>query len=96
MMSSTKDQAEQQAELYRIFSNATRLQILWALAEGELSVSELAEAAETSLQNTSQHLHLMLDRGLLTSRREGQTIYYRIADWDAIQACLFGTERLNK
>jgi DNA-binding transcriptional ArsR family regulator len=38
----------------------------------------------------------MLDRGLLTSRREGQTIYYRIADWDAIQACLFGTERLNK
>ena len=91
-MSSTKDQAEQQAELYRIFSNATRLQILWALAEGELSVGELAEAAETSLQNTSQHLHLMLDRGLLTSRREGQTIYYRIADWDAIRACLFGVE----
>jgi len=54
--------------------------ILWVLAKGEKSVGEIAAAVEASLQNTSQHLRLMKDRGILTGRREGQTIYYRIAD----------------
>jgi DNA-binding transcriptional ArsR family regulator len=88
MNSDLKELAIQQAELYRVFSNATRLQILWALEEGELSVGEIAAVAETSLQNISQHLHLMLDKGLLTSRREAQTIYYRIADNETVQRCL--------
>ncbi len=86
--SDLKELAIQQAELHRVFSNATRLQILWALEEGELSVGEIAAVAEASLQNTSQHLHLMLDKGLLSARREAQTIYYRIADDEAIQRCL--------
>lgn len=80
MKAQIKRLAEQQADIYKVFSNATRLRILLALAEQELSVGEIAAAAETSLQNTSQHLHLMYDKGILTSRRESQTIYYRIAD----------------
>jgi DNA-binding transcriptional ArsR family regulator len=78
MKTELKNLASQQADLYRVLSNATRLRILWTLADQELSVGEIAAAAETSLQNTSQHLHLMQDKGILTSRREAQTIYYRI------------------
>jgi DNA-binding transcriptional ArsR family regulator len=83
-----KDLAEQQADIYRVFGNATRLRILWSLADQELSVGEIAAAAETSLQNTSQHLRLMQDKGILTSRRESQTIYYRIADIEMMRRYL--------
>lgn len=80
-----RELARNQADLFRVFSNATRLRILWTLADQELSVSEIAAAAGTSLQNTSQHLHLMQDRGFLTSRREAQTIYYSIVDDEVIK-----------
>jgi len=40
-----------------------------------------------SLQNTSQHLHLMKNKGILTSRREGQTIYYRIVENELMKDC---------
>ena len=72
--------AETQARLYQVLTNPRRLLILLALAEREMSVGEIAAVAGTSLQNTSQHLHLMKDRGLIESRRDGQTIYYSVAD----------------
>jgi ArsR family transcriptional regulator, virulence genes transcriptional regulator len=72
--------AETQSQLYQVLTNPRRLLILRALAEREMSVGELATLAGTSLQNTSQHLRLMKDRDILTCRREGQTIYYRVAD----------------
>ncbi|MEJ2596904.1 MAG: metalloregulator ArsR/SmtB family transcription factor [Anaerolineales bacterium] len=85
MNTKLKAYAAQQADFYRVFSSPTRLRILWALVDQELSVGEIASAAETSLQNTSQHLHLMQDKGILTSRRESQTIYYRIADNETVK-----------
>ena len=88
MNAKVKHLAEQQADIYRVFGNATRLRILWSLADQELSVGEIAAAAETSLQNTSQHLRLMQDKGILTSRRESQTIYYRIADIEMMRRYL--------
>ena len=88
MKTDLKNLAIQQADLYRVLSNATRLRILWTLADQELSVGEIAAAAETSLQNTSQHLHLMQDKGILISRREAQTIYYRIADDERVRRYL--------
>ena len=72
--------AETQARLFQVFTNPRRVLILWALDEQEMSVGEIAKAVEASLQNTSQHLRLMRDRSILTCRREGQTIYYRVAD----------------
>ena len=72
------ESAQNQAALCGVFGNPSRVLILWALNEHELSVSDIASAIECSLQNTSQHLHLMKDKGILTSRREGNTIYYRV------------------
>lgn len=77
------------AQLHRILGSPTRLRILRNLLGKELSVGSLAAAAHLSPQNTSQHLRLMQDKGFLTSRREGQNIFYRIADEAAMRRCLF-------
>ena len=79
--------AERQAAVCSIFANAKRLMILWSLAEQEKSVSEIALAVEASLQSTSQHLHLMKNMGILDSRRDGQTIYYRIVRNEIMERC---------
>jgi DNA-binding transcriptional ArsR family regulator len=72
--------AERQAALCSIFSNPKRVLILWSLVEKEKAVTAIAQAIDSSLQNTSQHLGLMKGAGILESRRDGQTIYYHIAD----------------
>jgi ArsR family transcriptional regulator, virulence genes transcriptional regulator len=81
-----REHAERQAKLCRIFGNASRILILWSLAEGELPVNEIAGEVGTSLQNISQHLALLKKYGIVVARREGQTIYYRIADKEWIHA----------
>jgi DNA-binding transcriptional ArsR family regulator len=80
--------AEGQARFCSLFSNARRIQILWALAEGELSVGAIANAVGSSLQNVSQHLSRMKDFNLVSSRREGQTIYYWIEKEALMMRCL--------
>jgi DNA-binding transcriptional ArsR family regulator len=72
----TIEQARRQADQCRVFGSTRRILILWALIDHPLSVGEVAEAIDSSLQNTSQHLRLMKDKGILTSRREGSTVYY--------------------
>jgi DNA-binding transcriptional ArsR family regulator len=72
------ERARERAQVCSVFGNPSRVLILWALGERELSVGDISSAIECSLQSTSQHLHLMKDRGILTSRRDGHTIYYRV------------------
>ena len=79
--------AESQAAVCGVFANPKRILILWTLAGQEKSVSEIASTVGTSLQSTSQHLRLMRERGILDSRREGQTIYYFIAKNEATEKC---------
>ena len=82
-----EEQARRQASLCRIFSNAKRVLILWALAEERLSVSEIASAIGVSLQNASQHLRLMKSAGIVASQREGKTITYRLAENSIAERC---------
>jgi DNA-binding transcriptional ArsR family regulator len=79
--------ARQQAEICKVFGNANRVMILWVLGNQEMSVGNIAESIDTSLQNASQHLRLMKDRGILTSRRKGHTIYYRVAGNKLMEGC---------
>jgi ArsR family transcriptional regulator len=74
----TIELAKNQAEMCRVFGSANRVLILWALGGQEMSVSAIAEMIDASLQNTSQHLRLMKDKNILSSRRVGNTIYYRV------------------
>jgi DNA-binding transcriptional ArsR family regulator len=79
--------AERQAAICSVFANSRRVLILWTVAESEKSVTEIAEAIGASLQNTSQHLHLMKEIGILSSRREAQTIYYGLAQTEIAANC---------
>jgi DNA-binding transcriptional ArsR family regulator len=80
--------AQRQAALYKVFSSAQRVLIVWLLAEKERTVSEVAAALGASLPSTSQHLHLMELNDILESRREKQNIYYRLAENDLLKSCL--------
>ena len=80
-------EAQEQAEFCGILGNAHRIQIVWALGKHELTVSEISEEIDTSMQNTSQHLRLMKNKGVLLSRRDGREIYYRIADTKFSRTC---------
>lgn len=76
-----KASAGEAAALLRALGNDRRLLVLCTLiAQGERSAGELAEAAELSPSALSQHLARMREEGLVDSRREAQTVYYRIAD----------------
>ena len=82
-----KELAEKQAELCRLFGNASRILILWSLFDRELPVGEIADEVGTSLQNISQHLSLLKEHGIVCARRDGQTIYYRISDDEWVRDC---------
>jgi ArsR family transcriptional regulator len=79
--------AQEQADFCGILGNAHRIQIIRALGDRELTVSEIAEEIAASMQNTSQHLRLMKNKGVLQSRRDGREIYYRIADTKFTRIC---------
>ena len=61
------------ADFFTLFGSGTRLQIFCALHGGRKTVSELAEHVGVSLQNVSQHLRLMREKGAVTRRRKGST-----------------------
>jgi rhodanese-related sulfurtransferase/predicted transcriptional regulator len=71
---------EQFARIGKALSNPVRLELLDLLAQGERSVEDLAEAAEMRLSNTSAQLKVLAQAGLLTTRREGTRVFYRISD----------------
>ncbi|MGH7074678.1 MAG: ArsR/SmtB family transcription factor [Stellaceae bacterium] len=68
------------AEVAKALGHGHRLEILELLAQGERTVEALAERAGLSVANASQHLRLMRRAGLLSSRRVGKYIYYRLSD----------------
>ena len=73
--------AEQVAAVMKSLSNPRRLLLMCRLVEADrMSVGELARAVGLSQSALSQHLALMRDDGLVTFDREGQTLFYRIAD----------------
>jgi ArsR family transcriptional regulator len=68
-----------QADMLAALANPKRLMIMKVLGKGEKTVGEIAAEVNIALQNTSQHLRLLKAHGIVVSRREGQTIYYRLA-----------------
>lgn len=72
-------QAEEAARLLSAMANPKRLMALCNMLEGEKSVGELAEIVGLAPAALSQHLARMRDQRLVDTRRDGQTIYYRLA-----------------
>ena len=81
-----KELYEIHAEMCKVFSNPTRLEILNLLRNKKLSVTELIEKTKLSQANISQHLSIMKTKGIVTSNRNGKNIYYKLANPKIIKA----------
>jgi ArsR family transcriptional regulator len=85
---------EMQAEICKILTNPKRIEILNVLRNEEKTVSELVTALGVSKANVSQHLAVMRHKGILSTRRVGVNIYYRVANPKVIEACALMKEVL--
>ena len=74
------------AEMCKVFSNPTRLEILNLLRDEERSVTGLMEKTKLSQANISQHLSIMKSKGIVTSNRKGKNIYYKLTTPKIIKA----------
>ena len=85
--------ADRVSELMKVLSNRHRLMILCQLVEGEKSVGELADLVGVRPQAMSQQLALLRKDGLVSPRRDGQTINYALArdDIRRLMAFLYDT-----
>jgi ArsR family transcriptional regulator, virulence genes transcriptional regulator len=79
-MQELTSRSEEVAELLRAMSNSHRLLILCELNSGEKSVSALESIVGLSQSALSQHLAKLRECGIVTTRRDAQTIYYSLAD----------------
>lgn len=84
MIRSLDDDPHAAADLLRLLANAHRLEILCALREGEVSVGQLISRVGLAQSALSQHLARLRADGAVATRREGQTIFYRIADAEVL------------
>jgi DNA-binding transcriptional ArsR family regulator len=73
-----EDQVNLIVEVFRMLADATRIQVLWALSEGESSVNELAEMVGKPAPSVSQHLAKLRMARLVRTRRDGTTIFYSL------------------
>ncbi len=74
------------AEICKVFSNSTRLEILNLLRDKEFSVTELIEKTKLSQSNISQHLSIMKSKGIVVFDRRGKNIYYNLTNPKIIKA----------
>ena len=85
---------EMQAEICKTLTNPKRIEILNILKNEERTVTELVNALGASKANVSQHLAVMRHKGILTTRRDGVNIFYRVANPKVIDACALMKEVL--
>ena len=90
-LSSPTELSEQALELiarrFKALSEASRLKLIHALQAGERSVGELVEKTGLTQANTSRHLQLLIDVGILKRRKEGLSVFYAIADQRIFELC---------
>ena len=75
------------SEIYKILANPKRLEILDLLCDREMCGETLVKALGISKANVSQHLALLRDANLVTVRREGLNVYYKIVDSRVLLPC---------
>ncbi len=73
------------ARVGKALSNGYRLEILELIAQGERNVERLAKLAGLTVANTSQHLQQLRQAGLVVARKQGQHVYYALADDEVIK-----------
>jgi ArsR family transcriptional regulator len=64
----------------KAMSHPLRLKILCTLGDQEVSVQDIVDAVGTSQSNISQHLAILRDKGILSSRKDANKVFYRVGD----------------
>jgi len=83
-----------QADICKIFANDKRLEIINLLKGKEISHQEIMHETGLSKVSMTQHMNVLKSKGVIISRREGQQLYYKIANPKIIQACTLMKEVL--
>jgi len=78
---------ELHADICKTFASAKRLEIIYALRNGQMSACQLLEQMSISKANLSQHLRVLVEKGVVVSHRVGVNMYYRLSDIRITQAC---------
>jgi DNA-binding transcriptional ArsR family regulator len=81
------DLAEMIAARLRIIGDPTRIRILDLLRDDELTVTQITEQLDTSQQNASKHLGMLLQAGIVARRKDGNSSIYSIADRGVYELC---------
>ena len=68
------------AELFKVFGDSTRIRILYALFESDICVCDLAETLQMTQSAVSHQLKILKQSKLVSSRREGKSVFYFLAD----------------
>lgn len=76
-----------QADICKTLSDPKRLMLVHELRDGELSVGQLGTRLELPQANVSQHLAILRKRGIVSTRREGTTVFYNLASCKIGEAC---------
>ena len=84
-MAGVQEHADEAAALLKALANDQRLLVLCALLDGPLSVGDINQRVPLSQSALSQHLAVLRSAGLVTTRRESQTIYYTLAPGPALK-----------
>lgn len=93
----SKEVYKKNAELYKVMANAKRLEILNLIVDQEATVNELSATLGTRKSNTSQHLAYLRYTGLVTTRRAGKNVFYKLTDPKIIEPCkIFNELRASK
>lgn len=77
---------ELHARLCKAIADPKRLLIITELRNGPLTVGDLAEALEMSQSNTSQHLAVLRDRGVVVATKDGLNVYYSLSSKKVVRA----------
>ncbi len=83
------------AELFRAFSDTSRVRIMSALLDGEKNVSTLAELVGISESAVSHHMRGLRQTHIVTARRDGKEVYYSITDPHIITLFKQGVEHVR-
>ncbi len=83
------------AEFFRVLGHPARVRILELLQEGERPVGELQAELKLDSSGTSQHLGALRRQGIVESRREGTSVYYRVRDPRMFQLLLVARQILT-
>jgi len=84
------------ANICKTLANPRRLEIIAALRDDELNATQLTQKVHISKANLSQHMSILIQKGVVLSRREGLNVFYKLSDERITKACDLMREVLIK